>query len=128
MAKSLIDTSVVVDMLRGQPVAAQFISGAITAQEAFIHPLVAAEILAGSRNRRELAQFNRALSVMQSVSCEASDWDACLQLYRNLFLAHGIGWEDCLVAATALRLDLVVVTLNVRHFQAVPHLKFLRPY
>jgi predicted nucleic acid-binding protein len=128
MAKCLIDTSILVDMFRGHPAAAKFVSVGIGAGEAYVHPLVAAEILAGSRNRREMAQFDRALSAMQSVRGEASDWDACLRLFRTHFLTQGIGWEDCLIAATALRLDFDVATLNVKHFQAIPDLRVVRPY
>jgi predicted nucleic acid-binding protein len=128
MARRLIDTSILIDMFRGHVGAAQYVSAAINSREACLHPLVAAEILAGSRNRREMAQFDRALSVLQPVASEAADWDACLTLFRTLHLAHGIGWEDCLIAATALRLKLDVATLNDKHFQAVPGLQVVRPY
>ena len=128
MANRLIDTSILIDMFRGHLVAAQYVSAAIASQEACLHPLVAAEILAGSRNRREMAQFDRALAALQPIICQAADWDACLTLFRALHLAHGIGWEDCLIAATALRLNLDVATLNDKHFQAVPALQVIRPY
>jgi predicted nucleic acid-binding protein len=128
MANRLIDTSILIDMFRGHVGAAQYVSATIASQEARLHPLVAAEILAGSRNRREMAQFDRALSVLPPVVCAAADWDACLALFRALHLAHGIGWEDCLIAATALRLNLGVATLNAKHFQAVPGLQVVRAY
>jgi predicted nucleic acid-binding protein len=128
MARSLIDTSILVDMFRGHPTAVKVVSASLSAGEAYVHPLVAAEILAGSRNRRELASFDRALAAMQPVVSEPSDWDGCLRLFRVCFLTHGVGWEDCLVAATALRLDYEVMTLNVKHFQAIPGLKVVRPY
>ena len=128
MAKRLIDTSILVDMFRGHPAAARCVSATMAAGEAYVHPLVAGEILAGSRNRREMTRFDGALSAMPAVASEASDWVDYLRLFRTHFLTHGIGWEDCLLAATALRLDFEVMTLNVKHFQAVPHLKVVRPY
>jgi predicted nucleic acid-binding protein len=34
----------------------------------------------------------------------------------------------CLIAATALRLDMEVATVNEKHFRAIPRLKVFRPY
>jgi predicted nucleic acid-binding protein len=40
---------------------------------------------------------------------------------------HGVPIADALIAGTALALDLVLVTRNLRHFQRVPSLKVKTP-
>ncbi len=128
MAETLIDTAVIVDALRRKPRAAIYLASKIRAGEAILHPLVAAEVIAGARNKLELSQFKNLLADFQKVSAESADWDDCLRIYSSLFLAVGLGWEDCLIAATALRLDMEVATLNEKHFKAIPKLKVFRPY
>ena len=53
--------------------------------------------------------------------------DAGMDVAR-LNLSHGIGWPDCLIGATALRLRVAVVTLNDKHFKAIRGLRVVRPY
>ena len=128
MAETLIDTSVIVDVLRLKPRAAHYLASKIRANEAMLHPLVAAEVLAGARNKTELRQFEKLLADFHKISAEHEDWDECLRIYKSLFLVIGLGWEDCLLAATALRLDTELATLNEKHFKAIPKLKVFRPY
>jgi predicted nucleic acid-binding protein len=53
---------------------------------------------------------------------------AALNLYRQFRLSHGVDWPDCQIAATASRLDVEVVTTNLKHFNAFPGLRVARPY
>ncbi len=47
---------------------------------------------------------------------------------KRYSLSHGVGWPDCLIAATALRLGLPVVTLNDKRFKVFKGLRVVRPY
>jgi predicted nucleic acid-binding protein len=51
-----------------------------------------------------------------------------LDLLAGFRLSHGVGWPDCLIAATAIRLGRPVATTNVKHFTPFPNLQVIRPY
>ena len=59
---------------------------------------------------------------------DESDADLSIDLLKSCRLSHGVGWPDCLIAATALRSSLTVVTTNVKHFSVIPTLQVVRPY
>jgi len=56
------------------------------------------------------------------------DFAAALDWLMRLHLSHRIGFPDCLIASSALRLGVPVVTLNDRHFRLFRGLTVIRPY
>jgi len=48
-------------------------------------------------------------------------------IMESLVLSHGLQMGDALIAATAIEHGLSVLTANVKHFAAVPHLR-LEPF
>lgn len=49
-------------------------------------------------------------------------------LLLRFHLSHDLGFGDCLIGTTALRLKLPVATINDRHFRLFKSLKVIRPY
>jgi len=43
-------------------------------------------------------------------------------------MSEGVGFFDCLIAASAYHLDATVCTLNEKHFRPFPGVKVERPY
>jgi predicted nucleic acid-binding protein len=62
------------------------------------------------------------------VTVKSADMERAVQFVRAYTLAHGTGWPDCLLAATCLRLEVPVVTLNDKHFSPIRGLAVIRPY
>jgi predicted nucleic acid-binding protein len=127
MARYLIDSSILIDMLRDYAPAKRWLDSLDSANWA-ISIVTTAELLAGCRNKREqsavvseLAQY-RALWLTQSSQRQAIDW---LVQHR---LASGIGFLDCLIAATAAENSLVLATVNDKHFRIIKGLNVERPY
>lgn len=123
----LVDTSILVDFLRGNLIAknwlVQFSEG-----ELAISVVTAAELIAGCRNRREQKQVEEDLEmypmlwISGSVSAVALDW------YRAYRLKDGVGFLDCLIGATAHQHGLTICTLNDKHFRSFPDVQVERPY
>jgi predicted nucleic acid-binding protein len=90
--------------------------------------MVAAELLAGARDKREQTVIESFLSPFQILSPDESDGLAALDLYKRHHLSHGVDWPDCQIAATAIRLGLEVYTQNVKHFAAFSGLGVVRAY
>lgn len=122
--KRLIDTSVLVDHLRGDSRAVDLLLGfARDGDELWSVTVVRTEVLAGVR-RAEEPQTRRLLDSFrwQHVTVEVADRAAALaRLYAK---AHaGIDTVDYLLAAVTELLGASLVTLNVKHF---PMLRGLR--
>jgi len=128
VSSGLLDSSILIDCLRGRADAVAFVSTLSTSGSATTHVIVAAELLAGARDKREQGLIESFLAVMAIVSPTESDGLAALDLYRQFHLSHGVDWPDCQIAATAIRLGVEVFTQNVKHFAAFPGLRVVRAY
>jgi predicted nucleic acid-binding protein len=127
VAEFIPDSSVLIDFFNAHPSAVAF-AGAAPSSLWRLHPAAEAEVLAGARDRHELRSMVAGLAGMRRVRVTSEDFDHCLAFVRRLTLAHGVGWPDCLIAASALRLRLPVATINDKHFRAIKGLRVVRPY
>ncbi len=123
----LIDTNILVDLLRGREEARQWIDR-LPDDGRCISVVTAAELLAGARSSHEQKLIEqeillyRILWLQEPISRLALDW------YQRFRLRYGVGFLDCLIGATALYYDLPLATLNERHFAPFPDLQVERPY
>ena len=84
--------------------------------------------MAGARDRRQVGRIEKRLNQMPQAAVVPADFDHCRAFVKRYTLPFGVGWPDCLIAATALRLRLPVVTLNDKHFRVIRGLRVMRPY
>lgn len=123
----LLDTSLLIDVSLGRPESGEFVDSA-PPSTLRLHPVAIAEVLVGARDRAHLRGLDELISRFGRVRVDPTDFDHALHLTRQHALSHGIGWPDCLIAATALRLGVPVATLNVKHFKSIKGLKVVAPY
>ncbi|MGH9000851.1 MAG: type II toxin-antitoxin system VapC family toxin [Acidimicrobiia bacterium] len=125
----LLDTTVAVDHLRGNPAAVAFLESLLATDEdegLLASEVTRFELLAGvrPRERTALEDFFTVLEwvpVTEAVAREAGD------LARRYRRSHsGTGAADFLIAATSSLLDAELLTTNVRHFPMFP--KLAPPY
>lgn len=112
----MVDTSVLIDVLRGNPAAAACLRDARAAGPLHASEVTRLEVLAGMRPREE--QATRGLF-------RAFDWrrldgriaEIAGQLGRRWLPGNqGIDSADLAIAATAITLDAQLFTRNVKHF------------
>ncbi|HLB46533.1 MAG TPA: PIN domain-containing protein [Anaerolineales bacterium] len=90
--------------------------------------ITAVELLAGCRNQTEQRRVEREIALYAMLWIDESISQAALTLYQRHHLSHGMGFFDCLIAATARQHQLQVATLNTKHFAAIAGLDVKRPY
>ncbi len=126
--RMVIDTSVLIDFRRDHGGARPYMAGLLKNAVAVVHPVVAAELLEGVRDLADQRETIEFLAKFKSLAVKSADLEMCLSLMMEWRLSHGIGWPDCLIAATCIRLGLPLVTLNDKHFKAIRGLRVVRPY
>lgn len=123
--KRLVDTSVLIDHLRGRPKATALLVDAVRAgDELWSVTVVRTEILAGMRKGEEDAT-HALLDALHWQDVTPALADHAGQLARRYLRSHpGVDTVDYLIAAAAEQLDAQLETLNVKHF---PMFASLRP-
>jgi predicted nucleic acid-binding protein len=124
----LVDTAIFIDYLKGKDLAAEAILHARSHGEISMHAVVAAELLTGVLNRSELRRVSALISTCRLIMPDASDIRHVIKLLEKNVLANGVDWNDCLIAATALRLKQPVITPNEKHFRIFRGLTIMKPY
>ena len=117
----LVDTSILIDHLRGDERAMTLLVGAVDAgAELWSSTVVRTEVLAGMRAGEERATLD-LLDGFSWLDVTVEVADRAGQLARSFLRSHpGVDTADFLVAASAEILDARLVTLNVRHFPMLP--------
>ena len=121
----VLDTSVLIDHLRGRPTAAiELIPGAIArGDELWSSYVVRAELLAGMRAEEEVATRD-LLRLVSWVDVDESVSEGAGALGRRYLRSHpGIEVADLVVAALALELEAELKTTNLKHFPMFKGLK-----
>lgn len=122
--RRMIDTSVLIDHLRGAGEAHELLRDAFAAgDELWSVTVVRTEVLAGMRPREEPAT-HRLLDLLRWLDVDLELADHAGALARRYLRSHRtIDTVDYLIAAATDRLGAQLETLNVRHFPMFPSLQ-----
>jgi len=124
MSAMLVDTDVLIDFLRGLPPAQAFVSN--LPDQAYVSAITIAELHVGVRDGKERAVLTEFLDTLETIALDAELAAEGGILRRDYGKSHGVGLNDALIAATALKNRLQLVTLNEKHYPMVKNL--LVPY
>jgi len=123
----LVDTSIFVDYLRGNETAKEWVNSFPKGELAY-SVVTAAELLAGCRNRCEQELVEKELALYPMVYISGAISVTAWEWYRQSHLNNGTGFLDCLIGASAHHYELIVCTLNEKHFRPFAELKVECPY
>jgi len=120
----LLDTCVVIDVLRGKTAALGFLTS--LPQPPAVCAVTATELVAGCRNAAERREIGRLLShlVVHGIGLPIASLAG--EYIRRYGPSHGTDPLDALIAATAKTHNDSLATLNLRHFPMFAGLA--RPY
>jgi predicted nucleic acid-binding protein len=120
----LLDTCVVIDVLRGVDNAVRFVT-ALSAPPA-VSAVTATELIAGVRNTAERRTIDRLLQVYTVYDIDRDTAVLAGEYVRQYGPARGVDPLDAMIAATATTRAVRLATRNLKHF---PMMKGLtRPY
>lgn len=112
----LVDTSVLIDVLRGEIAAAEILREARTAGPLHASEVTRLEVLAGMRPREESAT-HALLAVLTWHPLDKRVADAAGELGQRWLPGNrGIDSADLAIAATTVLLGARLLTRNVKHF------------
>ena len=110
----LLDTAVLVDLLRAYPPAPDWLSRQAPLG---VSPIVWLEVIEGAEDKRAQVRAIKLLQRFERVEVLTADFDWAIQQALRFKLSHNINMMDCLIASTAHRLNLPIYTSNLKHFQ-----------
>lgn len=118
----LIDSNIIIDHLRGRPLATNFIQTAGRSNLA-VSVIVEMEIYNGVLNTAEMVKLRKELTGYVRIPLNKKIGELGLGLSEKFALSHHMSVADTLIAATALVYDLELRTLNLKDFRFIPGLK-----
>ncbi len=129
MSSLLLDTTVLIDLSRGNTDAADFIDNARDAESSlFISVVSAMELVFGCRDKAEVEVIKTLIADFVLLHLSPAASTQAYELMLTYSKSHNLAIPDALIAATALIHNLELATDNERHFKMIPNLNIKRPY
>ncbi len=129
MSGKLIDTTVLIDLSRGNQNAADYVDNQRKAgTELYISIVSAMELVVGCRNNAEVVKAQKLIAKFSTTPLSALISQRAFDLIVTYTKSHGLQIPDALIAATAVIEALELMSDNDRHFRMIPHLVVSRPY
>lgn len=123
----ILDTDVMVDLLRGYPPAIAWLES-LGEAEIGLPGFVIMELIQGCRNKQEQKTLQQKIAPFEVLWPKPGDCDQALATFARLYLSSNLGILDVLIAYTALSLDKSIYTFNTKHYQSIRGLKTIQPY
>lgn len=124
----LLDSDILIDLAHNRSAAVSFISELESQAILAVSVISQMELLIGCRNKIEMGRMDRFLRGFRILQVSEDISEDALDLLRRYRMSHGLAIADALIAATALVLEIPLLTRNRRHFQHVKDLRLLEAY
>ncbi len=86
------------------------------------------ELVQGCKTKRELSQLEEYLTVFTIDYANAEINELGTKLFQKWKLSKGLSFVDAIIAATAIKRGLTLITRNNKHFAFLPELKVSQPF
>jgi predicted nucleic acid-binding protein len=123
----LVDTDILIDVARGIPAAINCLESKAQNSTLAISVITQMELTVGCRNKSELQNLKQFLRNYRIVKLNESISDKTIELINNYRLSHGLLIPDALIAATAIVINVPLLSKNQRDYRFISELTLL-PY
>ncbi len=124
MEKVLVDSCIIIDMLRGCIDTRNKIE---TIQKPFISFINTMELLKGATNKESLYKIKKELNSFYLLPMHNEIAKLSIQLIDKYSLSNGLTIPDSIIASTALVYSLPLFTLNIKDFKYINGLELFNP-
>ena len=124
----LLDTDVLIDLLRKYPPAVAWFDGLPEDEELAVPGYVVMELIQGRRSKAEQERVQRELATYGIVWLSPADCDLALGNFASHRLSHNAGLLDVLIGQTAVALNTPLYTFNYRHYSFISGIQTIQPY
>jgi predicted nucleic acid-binding protein len=114
MVTALVDTSVVIDLIRGFSDAHKWLSG--LDEEIGLTDYVWLEVIQGAPNKKKQIAAIKLLSDFARIEVTPDDTRWAVQALVKVNLSHNVDALDSLIASPCHRLQIPLYTRNLKHF------------
>lgn len=121
MNNYLADTTVLIEHLRGNGKAKQFLE----VYNPTISTITIAELLHGARDKEDLAIITKLYKNFSEMPIDRKISKVSIDLLHKYHLSHGLLFLDALIAATALENNRILVTGNSKDFTFITELQVI---
>jgi hypothetical protein len=122
----VVDTDILIDASRAIGEAIAYLDQVEQRSELAVSAVTEMELVVGCRDKTELRALDKFLNRFQVISLNERMSDAAVDLLRRYRLSHGPLIADAFIAATALVLDIPLVSKNQRDYRFIAGLTLLR--
>ncbi len=120
--KVVVDSSIIIDYLRGGKKWDEFVDYAPRDTQLFLPTIVIFELFSGNstKNARKLREMVVFIREFERIDLNENIAQASGEFFRDAKIK--IQAADYIIAASALSINATVLTLNNKHFEQIPHL------
>lgn len=127
MTMRLLDTDIMIDVLRSYPPAIEWLSS--VGNESIALPgFVVMELIQGCSGKSEQNRLLISIADLEIMWPEAETRKRALETFAEYRLGHGIGIIDTLIGQMAADEGIPLHTFNIRHYRIIPGLEIISPY
>lgn len=127
MISGILDTNIVVDLLRGFPDAVRWYAS-LQPQQIGITPIVWFEVLQGAKNQLDQSRNVKFLLRFPIEHSTVDDNEWAMVQFAHYRLSYGLEYADAMIASVAVRLNVPLYTRNTKHYIMLPDVDEIAPY
>ena len=113
----LVDSDILIDVLRKEPLAVNMLGALLMEGPVVVSIISRMEAIRGCLNREMQQQAERLLKQLELVGLDAQIATRADQLVTQYFLSHRLAVADALIAATAIVYELPLLSKNQKDFR-----------
>jgi predicted nucleic acid-binding protein len=121
----LCDTNILIDFFKDDETVKKGLHK-IGSAELAVSVITIGELYYGARDKTELAKIQKRLASLKQVELDPEISIIFLELMEKYVLSHRLSLPDALIAATALRHNVSLYTLNLKDFKYIPGIKLYK--
>ena len=118
----LVDTDILIDVANNISTAINRLQLETTNSSLAISAVTQMELIVGCRNKTELQHLKKFLQRYDLIAVNESISLKAVELITNYRLSHGLLIPDALIAATAITLNMPLLSKNQKDYRFMPEL------